>query len=178
MSTTTFTIGTVLDQARRMGAHDGTAHIIGAWMNARSKDLPYPEPHQWREVLDQLTEPQREAIRVAFRDAVAAAETAATEILEIVDRIRGWKLSGAEDRRFVAEVRCMIEDGDHALRLGHLREAHHHLAEAAKRLNWVVDHRGRNSARTYRHPHVEMVDEMHDTVDQLNTLADILGRAA
>jgi hypothetical protein len=177
MSTTTYTIGQVLDQARQMGAYDGTARVITDWMNARRDDLPY-DTMRWSEIWRELTDTQREAVNKAHKDALTAAERVTRELLDVISRMRDWKLQGAEDRRFIAEVRCMIDDGDHELRHGNLREAHRRLLDASRRLTWVVDTRGRNSRRSDRHPHVEMAREMHETVAQLNVLADTLGGAA
>lgn len=177
MTTSTYTIHEVLAQSRRIGVNNATQEVITAWLNERHAALRF-DPHEWSEIHRDLSPEHREASRRAYRDAYDAARRATTEIMGISARMRSWRLAGAEDRRFLAEVRCLVVDADHELRLGNLSESHRLLHEASKRLTWVVDGRQRNSPRHVRRPNVELADEMHTTVAELNALSDLLGAAA
>ena len=176
MSTSTHTIGQVLDHSRRVAALNATNDVTTAWYNEQRTKLAFDD-RQWSVIFAELPDDHRHASQRAYNDAYEAARHVTSELLEIVDRMRSWKVAEARERHQLGFARCMIIDSDADLRHGDLRGAQRGLQEAVAQLRKIHD-KPRNSPRSVRHLSIELLDDIDFTVAQLNELADHLGSAA
>jgi hypothetical protein len=152
---------------------DAVFNVTAQHLNERAAQARHFNDKEY--VAKVLCEPQpiQEAIAKARNNAFTATATALSALMSANQDIRSWEFPHADDRRWLADIRCCIIDAEWLLGEGKFTDAYSNLLDAIHRLHWLLYERRYGSDRPTRQPPTRAVlDAAAKILERLGTAAD------